>query len=214
MLKKIISKIRKLTIISSSKKKYYRKQSVIDRFFKAYMSEVKMAKTLDIGSGPSPRNPFNAKLVFGADIRENLSNNVLYADFSKGLLPFDDNAFDYVTAYDVLEHIQRVSSDGDKTIFPFILLMNEVFRILKPGGVFFSLTPCYPYNEAFQDPTHVNIMTEDTIETYFCGSAWARIYGYNGSFTMLQDGWISSKYFAFIKKSSQTPVNDLFFVQK
>jgi hypothetical protein len=85
--------------------------------------------------------------------------------------------------------------------------MNEIFRVLKPEGIFFHATPCYPFNAAFQDPTHVNVMTEDTIYLYFCEPAWARMYGYTGSFMMLDEGWLAGgdigdygKYFSFIKK--------------
>jgi len=92
--------------------------------------------------------------------------------------------------------------------------MNEIFRVLKPGGVFFNIQPCFPSKEAFQDPTHVNIMTEDTLSLYFCEPAWARIYGYEGSFVMLEEGWVGGKYFAFMKKSLDWPIRDLSFVQK
>ena len=101
-----------------------------------------------------------------------------------------------------------------ETRFPFIQLMNEVFRVLKPGGIFFNIQPCYPCKEAFQDPTHVNVMTEDTMQLYFCEQAWARIYGYSGSFIMLDDGWLGTKYFSFLKKSHDLPIYDLEFVQK
>jgi len=122
--------------------------------------------------------------------------------------------FDYVTAYDVLEHIQRVLITNGETKYPFISLVNEIFRVLKPGGFFFSMQPCYPAKQAFQDPTHVNIMTEDTFYLYFCEPAWARIYGYEGSFTLIKDGWLGDKYFAFMKKSAEQPIRDLGFVQK
>ncbi len=138
----------------------------------------------------------------------------MFADLALGVLPFDSNSFDYVTAFDVLEHIQRISTVDGEARFPFVRLMNEIFRVLKPGGVFFNIQPCFPSKEAFQDPTHVNIMTEDTLSLYFCEPAWARIYGYEGSFVMLEEGWVGGKYFAFMKKSLDWPIRDLSFVQK
>jgi hypothetical protein len=45
--------------------------------------------------------------------------------------------------------------------------MNEIFRTLKPGGIFFSKTPAYPISAVFSDPTHVNNITADTFPLYF-----------------------------------------------
>ncbi len=57
--------------------------------------------------------------------------------------------------------------------FPFLELMNDVHRVLiKPGGLFFSSTPSYPWPMAFADPTHVNIMTEETIVHSFASRGY------------------------------------------
>lgn len=50
----------------------------------------------------------------------------------------------------------------------FVELMKEIYRVLKPGGLFFRQTPAFPAKEALQDPTHVNIITEDTMAFFFC----------------------------------------------
>jgi SAM-dependent methyltransferase len=170
--------------------------------------------SLDLGSGPTPRNPFQAFKCAGVDIRANAPNNVIYGDLSSGRLPFESGQFDYVTAFDVLEHVPRVQSSDSESRFPFVLLMNEIARVLRDGGIFFCIQPCFPSKEVFQDPTHVNVMTEDTVRLYFCERAWARIYGYEGSFAMLHEGWIGYKYFAFLRKSAAHPIRDLGFVQK
>jgi len=44
--------------------------------------------------------------------------------------------------------------------------MNEASRILKRGGVLLGVTPAFPSPVSFQDPTHVNIITEATVN-YF-----------------------------------------------
>ncbi len=69
---------------------------------------------------------------------------------------------------------------------PFVELMNEIHRVLQPGGRLLAITPAFPHPAAFTDPTHVNIITEQT-HTYFTGSEpGASIYGFRGRFTLLQ----------------------------
>jgi SAM-dependent methyltransferase len=62
-------------------------------------------------------------------------------------------------------------------------LMDEVWRVLKPGGVFRSWTPMYPHPEVFQDPTHLSVWTIKSMD-YFCGdyAAAKRIYGIRACF--------------------------------
>lgn len=213
LFRKILYIISMFGQIGRLKKKFYLNPNTLNELLTSFVSN-QAATALDLGSGPDPQNPFNAGAVYGADLRAKEDNNVIYADLASGSLPFDNEMFDYVTAYDVLEHIQRVVTTNSETKYPFILLINEIFRVLKPGGLFFSMQPCYPVKQAFQDPTHVNIMTEDTLYLYFCEPAWARIYGYDGSFKLKKDGWLGDKYFAFMQKSADQAIKDLGFIQK
>ena len=160
-------------------------------------------KALDLGSGVRPKNDFQASQVWGLDIAESDNPNHVVCDASTEKLPLASESFDIVTAYDFLEHIPRVALINGSTTFPFIELMNEVFRILKLGGHFYSYTPVFPRKSAFQDPTHVNIMTKDTLRAYFSGSdPIARIYGFNGSFAVISSGWKGSHHFCLMTKTA------------
>lgn len=166
--------------------------------------------SLNLGSGPNPRNPFLANHVYGVDIRSyDINENVKKCSLGTQKIPFEDNTFNVATAFDVLEHIPRVLLSDSLTIFPFVETMNEIWRVLKLNGVFYSETPCYPKKEAFQDPTHVNIMTEDTLRLYFTDKAWARIYGFKGSFRLIAEGWRGSHYYCLLQKSCEIPIDDL-----
>ena len=152
-------------------------------------------KSLDLGCGANPKNPFDAKEVFGVDVRD-LGDGIKRANLFLETIPFENDVFDFVTAYDFVEHLPRVltifdhQSSENKVIFPFINLMNEIYRVLKIGGVFLSKTPAYPHPEAFQDPTHTNIITEQTFPLYFNDQyPVAHIYGFSGGFAVMEQSW-------------------------
>lgn len=173
-----------------------------NRNFKVMDPAIK-SRTLDIGCGTSIKNPFSAYESLGIDIRENKDKNILSADLNIEKIPFPDAYFDFVTAYDFLEHVPRVSCIG-KTRFPFVELMSEINRVLKVDGLFFSHTPAYPSKQAFQDPTHVNLITEDTFPCYFCGDQpWARMYGFTGNFELVAQEWWHCWLLTIIRKRGE-----------
>ncbi len=149
---------------------------------------------LDMGCGPSPRNPYRRAELYAVDLVT--PPGVDPARFHRANLtlepiPFPDSSFDSVSAFDFLEHVPRVlgTRDGRATRFPFVELMDEIHRVLRPDGRFYAVTPAFPRPEAFVDPTHVNVITEKTW-TYFCGERpTARLYGYRGRFELLRNEW-------------------------
>ena len=94
---------------------------------------------LDLGCGPTPRNPYQQTELFGVDIDPSNTTpdvTIKQANLALQAIPFPDQYFDSVSAFDFFEHIPRVlpTPHGEGTRFPFIELMNEVHRVLKPGG--------------------------------------------------------------------------------
>lgn len=74
-------------------------------------------------------------------------------DMERLPLPFDDSHFDEVHAYDVMEHIGR---QGDFQFF--FAQWQDIWRILKPGGRFFGISPHWSSRWAWMDPGHTRAM--------------------------------------------------------
>ena len=53
---------------------------------------------------------------------------------------------------------------------------------ISDGGTGAASTPAYPHHAAFQDPTHVNIITSDTHHYFTRPTLTAQMYGYVGDF--------------------------------
>ncbi len=150
--------------------------------FRASPSDNLNSKTLDLGCGGVPRNPFQADLLYGIDIRDSANPNIARADLAQERIPHGDASMDYITAFDFIEHVPRVVY-LPQIRYSFIELMNEVYRILTPGGLFLAQTPVYPFSACFTDPTHVNPITSETFSQYFDDQRqWGRMYGFNGAF--------------------------------
>ena len=143
---------------------------------------------LDIGCNSNPRNPFNASKLYGVDIIDLDTNHFNYhkCNLIYDVLPFSDSSFESVSAYDFLQIVPRNAIINGTGVFPFIHVMNEIYRVLKPGGIFYAITPGYPRNEAFVDPTSVNFITKKT-HTYFLSPKYkARMYGFQGKYKIVR----------------------------
>jgi predicted SAM-dependent methyltransferase len=68
-------------------------------------------------------------------------------------IPFEDEYFDHILCSHFLEHIPA----GDQTIF----LMNECWRVLRPGGTMHVEVPYWNSEAYVQDPTHVQPWNAD-----------------------------------------------------
>lgn len=150
---------------------------------------------LDLGCGKSPRNPYCYKSLHALDIYQphDLPNDIIFAKANLALqpIPYPDCSFDSVSAFDFIEHVPRILAiNQESTKFPFVELMSEIWRVLKPNGMFYALTPAFPHGAAFHDPTHVNFITSST-HKYFCGlDARAIDYGFKGNFEAVRVEWI------------------------
>lgn len=83
-------------------------------------------------------------------------------------LPFPDSSIESIISNHSLEHI----GDG------FIALMDECYRVLKPGAPFRIVTPLFPSTSAVEDPDHRRYFMDGTLDA-FCGTPdnhWAEAF--------------------------------------
>lgn len=118
-----------------------------------------MRKILLLGAGndrrkkvyvPPTTEDWNGEIVT-LDMNPNCGADVVW-DLDKRPLPFEDEAFDEMAAYDVLEHLGR---QGDWR--GFFDEFAEYWRILKPEGTFGIIVPIG--DDALSDPGHTRFLS-------------------------------------------------------
>ena len=154
-------------------------------------------RCLDLGCGEQPQKiNRNVDEYYGLDIIDTTNPNVEKCDLFVESIPFESDYFDYVTAFDFIEHVPRVLYYKEKLVHPFIHVMNESYRVLKKEGIMIISVPSINSENNFfwNDPTHVNPITSDVFNTYFCTTPkeyktplhpWAKNYGFVGNFKIL-----------------------------
>jgi SAM-dependent methyltransferase len=113
----------------------------------------------------------------------------IVCNFELGL-PLKDNSIDEIIAYNIIEHLPNI-----------IFIMNELWRVLKQGGL---LEICVPHEFsvfAHADPTHKKIFNEESFK-YFCSNAkhyWIhQSYGIKCNFYLISQKVKINRYDGYI----------------
>lgn len=123
-----------------------------------------MKKELLIGSGPSrvkkvllEGQPPTWENLTTLDMDPECGADVVW-DLNQFPYPFEDNSFDEVHAYEVLEHLGQ---QGDFRFF--FKQFEELWRILKPDGGLFATVPGPKSPWVWGDPGHTRVITLDML---------------------------------------------------
>jgi SAM-dependent methyltransferase len=155
---------------------------------------------VDLGCG------FRKKGNVGIDLTAEGTQADLICRLGFEPIPLDDESVDTIFCRDFLEHIPKAyfSERENKLRYPAINLMNEIWRVLKPGGTFTSFTPCYPAPEVHQDPTHLSVWTKESMQ-YFCGKyPVAARYGVHAKFELVENRLDGFYLHAILRKPIST----------
>jgi len=131
---------------------------------------------LNLGSGYAPQSGY-VNIDNRAEVKPDIICDVLTG------LPYDDDSVDEIRAYDFLEHIP---------IGQTIQVVTEIWRVLKPGGIFESMTPSTDGRGAFQDPTHLSFWNRNSW-MYYSEPEYRALYGIIADFKIeeISDGEIT-----------------------
>ena len=117
---------------------------------------------LDVGCGNKKRPG-----AIGIDISNRTQADVLH-DLNAVPYPFPDSQFDEIYIDNVLEHLVDV-----------VAVMEELYRISKPGGMIKVVVPYFRSRWAFIDPTHRRFFTADSMTYFDPDHIHAKLYPYS-----------------------------------
>jgi len=103
---------------------------------------------LNLGCGQSKKDD-----QFGIDMNPR-SNADLIHDLNLTPWPIEDNRFDEVLCFAILEHVQD-----------FYGVMEEIWRVSKPGTLVYINVPHYTDTAAYTDPTHCHYLTSFSFDS-------------------------------------------------
>lgn len=132
------------------KKKSIRKKESRKNELKNIFADAQFGVRIDLGCGGRKQEGFigvDLRPLKGVDIVQDLE------EFPWKEIP--DACASLVMASHLVEHINPAK-------FGFVKFMDEVWRILKPGGQFMISNPRAGTEGFYQDPTHINNVTEVT----------------------------------------------------
>lgn len=120
-----------------------------------------MYSKLNLGCGTR-----NFPNCLNVDIRKTPITHEIH-DLNKFPYPWPDNRFQFVYAYDIIEHLDNV-----------IKVLEEIHRILKPNGMIFVSTTYYKSENAFTDPTHKHYFTLHSFDYFDPSTDIGKKYSY------------------------------------
>lgn len=175
------------------------REAALHHFVKKVVSAPKPARVLDYGAGRGLHVPlwealFPETELFLCDVSTVAMKNCIenynslsnqYRLIEDNRADFEDGYFDIVVSIEVMEHVEDLSA-----------YISDIFRLLRPGGIFVFTTPCAnrfsiehvysvltgkidPTVEGFrrwrwEDPTHLRRLRSSEIQRQLASARFSR----------------------------------------
>ena len=101
------------------------------------------------------------------DIRKHADHVDVTHDLNEYPWPWDDETADVIYAKDVLEHLNDL-----------VKSLEECWRILIPGGMFYLSVPHFESEYGHDDPTHRWFLTMRSMDYFIRGTNWEKHFGF------------------------------------
>ena len=132
-------------------------------------------KVLYIGTGPNWQEQKKQLLTgnpdgeyVGIDILPSFQPDIV-RDVLRGL-PFDSDSFDSIIIEHVLEHISGALACEPNDNYSFV--MNEIHRVLKPGGIATIEVPYWRDDCAVESAGHIRLFAENSFINFYANPYW------------------------------------------
>lgn len=121
-----------------------------------------MKQILDLGCGKRKREG-----AIGIDIHPNTDADIIH-DLNIFPYPFETSCFDEVYADNVIEHLDNV-----------VNVVDELHRIIKPGGLLVVKVPYFRSRYAYMAPDHKHFFTVESFTYFDPGHIHHTLYNYS-----------------------------------
>jgi len=135
---------------------------------------------LIVGCGPeyTKRDENDVTLDFKASFNPDIFFNVALGK----KWPFEDDSVDEIEAYHVLEHIEGFKN--------YRKAMEEMYRILKPGGVLRIKVPHWRHESAVETADHVRFFGANSFHDWQTTNPYLKEMEYKTAFIQVEE-WVT-----------------------